>query len=517
MNGSNSLISDKFSALAICASDADSTGDVTRGISAHAALVMEACRCVLQARAVADLQSSPGGRASVAADARAILDAAEQSLAALRTLLGAAIAPEASASELAALHQLSSSPSHSLASAFPAIPTTTTATTTGRALPSSPGAQPRQVSPFPEIPTSSSSSPARSPFPRAPTGAGAPAASPFPSAPTGATAASPTRTAGRPAAAGVLPPTFGMPEASQPALSNTLQMLQLMPGVSIDSAKTDLFNNLTRAEVDRVNRVVADFNRDCQAAQKQLEEKRQRLESTPERARTAALANLRLEAMRKQKEVEYIARTRQTEVINAIIHEHIPRPTAGAGAAPGAPLRPQEETMASKMRDSALFRRAAELYEAQKESLQARKDFKQVVEDGGDTTALRTNMKRYLHDPEHPLCKRLLAFVNDFRYMRFADKAALLSKVLAFRDRLTDEAEKYLTLNPMSEAHEVVQELTTEAIVCALYKPIFTAFNREYAQEDQAANEKIAMYSHTLTPADIGVDPKFWLVDEVCC
>lgn len=492
MNGSNSLFSDKFSSLAICASDADSTGDVTRGISAHAALVMEACRCVLQARAVADLQPSPEGRARVAADARAILDAAEQSLTALRTLVGDAIAPEASAADIAALHQISSSSasSSSSVSMFPAIPTT------GRALPSSPSAQARHASPFPEIPTS----PARAPFPRAPTGAGAPARAPFPSAPMGATAAR--------------PPAFGMPEPSQPALNNTLQLLKLIPGVRIDSSKMDLFNNLTRAEVDRVNRVVADFDRDCQAAQKQLEEKRQRLESAPERTRASALADLRREAMRKQKEVEFIARSRQTEVINTIIREHVPRPAAGAAA---ATQRPQEETMATKMRDSALFRRAAELYEAQKENMQARKDFKQVVEDGGDTTALRTNMKHYLNDPEHPLCKKLLAFVNDFRYMRFPDKAALLAKVLAFRDRLTDETEKYLTLNPMSEAHEVVQELVTEAIVCSLYKPISAAFNKEYAQEDQAANEKIAKYSCTLTPADIGVDPKFWLVDEVCC
>lgn len=520
MNDSNSLFSDKFSALAVCASDADSTGDVTRGIGAHTGLVMEACRCVLQARALADLQPSPEGRARVAADARAILDAAEQSLAALRTLIGDAIAPDASAADIAALHSLSAAAQAEpafpavAASPFPAIPsgsTTTAAPTTSHGFPSIPATQHHNASLFPEIPTS----PARPAFPQAPSPATSPAHA-FPSAPRAAasTAAATQRAA------------FGVAEPSAPALSNTLQMLQLVPGVVIDGSKTDVFNNLTRAEVDRVNRVVLDLNRDCQAAQRQLEEKRQRLESTPERQRTAALTNLRIEAMRKQKEVEFIARTHQTEVINAIAREHMSRTAAaaaagadgGAGAAgAGAPpQRPQEETITAKMRDSALFRRAAELYEAQRESMQARKDYKQVVEDGGDTTALRTNMRRYLNDAEHPLCKRLLAFVNDFQYMRFADKAAMLDKVLGFRDRLTDEAERYLTLNPMSEAHEVVMELTTEAIVCALYKPIVAVFNKEYAQEDQAANQKIALYSSSVTPAEIGMDPKLWLVDEVC-
>jgi len=284
----------------------------------------------------------------------------------------------------------------------------------------------------------------------------------------------------------------------------------LMPGVVIDTAKLDLFNNLTRTEVDRINKVVADFKRDCQIAQKQLEDKRQRIESAPEKTRTSVMANLKLEAMRKQKEVEYIARSHQMDVIQAIIHEHLPKPTPEEMMA----SRPREETTMTKVRDSALFHRVAELYETQKKNSQAKKDYKQVVQDGGNVTALRTNVKRYLEDPEHPLGKRLRSFVNDFPHMRFPDKSALLSKLLAFRDKLTSETEDYLSLNAQSAAHDVVQELVTDTLVTLLYKPIYAIYNKEYMDEDQIANEKIAMYSSSVTPQDIGVNRKFWLVDE---
>jgi len=293
-------------------------------------------------------------------------------------------------------------------------------------------------------------------------------------------------------------------------LTDTLQMLQLMPGVTIDSSKMDLFNNLTRAEVDRINKVVTDFNRECQAAQKKLEEKRQRIESAPEKNRTSVMANLKLEAMRKQKEVEFIARTHQTDVIQEIIREHIPKPSPDDVTA----VKGSSDSVVARMRDSPLFMRVAELYENQKRNAQAKKDFKQVVHDGGNVAALRTNVKRYLEDAEHPLGKRLRSFTNDFPHMRFADKSALLSKLLAFRDKMTSEIEDYLSLNPQSQAHDVVQELVTETLVCLLYSSIYQTYSKEYTDDDQLANEKIALYSSTITPLDVGMNRKFWLVDE---
>jgi len=237
-----------------------------------------------------------------------------------------------------------------------------------------------------------------------------------------------------------------------------------------------------------------------------------RAESAPDKTRTSVLTNLKLEAMRKQKEVEAIARSHQQDVIQDIIHEHMPKPTAAEMAA----LRNAAPTnsVAERMRDTALFHRMADLYEQQKRSSQAKKDYKQVIQDGGNVNALRTNVKRYLDDPEHPLGKRLRSFVNDFPHMRFPDKSALLSKLLAFRDKLTQETEQYLSLNSQSMAHDVVQELVTEQLVTLLYKPIYEVYNKEYLDEDQLSNEKIAMYSSTVTPQDIGVKQKFWLVDE---
>ena len=131
------------------------------------------------------------------------------------------------------------------------------------------------------------------------------------------------------------------------------------------------------------------------------------------------------------------------------------------------------------MRDNVLFHRVADLYEQQKRSSQAKKDYKQVIQDGGNVSALRTNVKRYLDDPEHPLGKRLRSFVNDFPQMRFPDKSALLSKLLAFRDKLTNETEEYLSLNSQSSAHDVVQELVSEELIGLLYKPIYEVYTKE--------------------------------------
>ena len=267
---------------------------------------------------------------------------------------------------------------------------------------------------------------------------------------------------------------FGVEQPASPALTDTLQLLQLMPGVVIDSGKMDLFNNLTRQEVDRINKVVIDFKRDCQIAQKQLEDKRQRVENAPEKNRTSVMANLKLEAMRKQKEVEYIARTHQQEVIQSIIREHLPKPTPEELQASA-----QSDSVVSRMRDTALFQRMADLYEQQRRNAQARKDYKQVIQDGGNVSALRSNIKRYLDDPEHPLGKRLRSFVNDFPHMRFPDKSSLLNKLLVFRDKLTNETEQYLSLNAQSMAHDVVQELITETLVTLLYKPIYEVYTKE--------------------------------------
>ena len=97
MNGSGSLFSTKLSALSIRASDADSAGDTTGAITSHAALIMEGCRCILQARALADLQQTPDGRARVANDANRILEAMEQSIRVLQGLIGNSIAPGSAA------------------------------------------------------------------------------------------------------------------------------------------------------------------------------------------------------------------------------------------------------------------------------------------------------------------------------------------------------------------------------------------------------------------------------------
>jgi len=79
---------------------------------------------------------------------------------------------------------------------------------------------------------------------------------------------------------------------------------------------------------------------------------------------------------------------------------------------------------------------------------------------------------------------------------------------------MTTEAESYLSLNSQSVAHDVVQELTTETLVCLLYNPIYEAYTKEYADDDQLANQKMAQYSSTITPLDVGVKRRFWLVDE---
>jgi len=50
--------------------------------------------------------------------------------------------------------------------------------------------------------------------------------------------------------------------------------------------------------------------------------------------------------------------------------------------------------------------------------------------------------------------------------------------------------------------------------VCLLYSSIYESYSKEYIDDDQLANEKIALYSSTITPLDVGMNRKFWLVDE---
>lgn len=248
--------SDHVLDLAMNASEAEESGNVNLAISAHGAVVMEACRIVLQARAMAGVQDTPEWRQRTYQEAVDMISLAKMSLDSLSGLVVSALNPPQPAAQ--AQPRLQPAP-------FPAIPLSSKSQGSGRTQ------QPR----FPTIPAGQSVMSTRS---------CAPAPEMLPQVPAPAAQQQQQQLRGAPA----------FPRVAQPQgpPRNTLELLRLMPDVRIETKYADIFSSLTPEEVTRINGPVAEFERACQDAKKQLEDKRARAETVPPHKRAEFMSNL---------------------------------------------------------------------------------------------------------------------------------------------------------------------------------------------------------------------------------
>jgi len=306
-------------------------------------------------------------------------------------------------------------------------------------------------------------------------------------------------------------------QASSPFASNsgysgstggTLSQLNLLPDVLIDPAHLQIFDDLSPAEVSRINGIVTQFQKSCEVAQHELEEKRRRLEGVPPGAKSKALMDLKMEAMRRQNEETQIAKSRQQDVIRDIVRTHTARPVEHSHQEASATT-----VAAAYVTDSLMYRKMHSLYDSAHAHSQAKKDLKKIMDDGGNADAVRLNVKSCVSDPAHPLGKKLKSFTDEFRYIKITDKDSLMLRINKYRDSFTAEVEEFFSLNPKSEAHNIVVEIVTEQLAIQLNSVIIRVYNACFNAENTIANQKISAYGKKVTPAALDVLPALWLVD----
>ena len=89
-------------------------------------------------------------------------------------------------------------------------------------------------------------------------------------------------------------------------------------------------------------------------------------------------------------------------------------------------------------------------------------------------------------------------------------------RINKYRDSFTGEVEEFFSLNPKSEAHNIVVEIVTEQLAIQLNSVIVRVYNACFNAENTIANQKMATYGKKVTPAALDVLPALWLVDPVC-